>query len=714
MKVLAAIGYLGLLGCAGLELSMGWAGIEQMWGWGWALVATILALWMGFTLPLTIGVFFGVRDVMHWHWSIALLVAFPTLVFMVPGVVAGLVDYVRSKLLARRDPTSAVSTKPSSGAPITTEDMRLHQGHQADGGVTETRRTQDPIEVIGKVIVFAYRRYAAANGPDCAPTAKTSDARVKEIYTDVVRGFRDVAMRRSEEITAQRLNFIAWKFMQVEEMFGPGMVASHVAYETKKYLAEGLRKDYQHELPLFPESDRSGGDAVEAESRTHTIGAAAGTASKAHSPKRTGDRSGGNGLAAFVISVMVLIALVSATAFRSPQTLDQLRNVGRTSSALPARVAALAQQQKSTPRFAIASIKANVRRGSSTKSPVLAMLDRGTSVEPIAEAAGFVKIILSDGQDGWVAKSVLVDGRSAVKLMNQTAEQYALSPERAGAFTSLVASLRANGTLQKRMLDQIAIASPDENTTVAEFASTKPAWPNGDPDGSLWFGLEAKWAADNGSPSAALIAANAAVAANPVDADGLVALGFAAINAGEYGQLSNVAFVLPMLAPQSANTWLIVAVSAAARGEARLADGAIDLALQRSRNTKVTRAFIANMASNVTNGLVTAALLAALEKNAHGGRLTQVTQANGRERVPSCAEIKYGTPEYHARMADLVRAAGMQGLESNFHKYHEALVSDLCRGDARSAAGLVRDGFLGAKEAEAIRKLIAPHLPRLG
>lgn len=71
------------------------------------------------------------------------------------------------------------------------------------------------------------------------------------MYKKVGTAFREVSDQRGERLPAGTLNYIVWKFLQVSEMLGHEMVDQHLAYETQKYLQEGLRPDYQQDLKLF-------------------------------------------------------------------------------------------------------------------------------------------------------------------------------------------------------------------------------------------------------------------------------------------------------------------------------------------------------------------------------------------------------------------------------------------------------------------------------
>ncbi len=93
--VLGVLLFLVVLGAGIASLVLGFMGIEHSIGAGWAYAAVAVAVFLKFTLPITVGIFFGARDVLHWHWALALLVAAPGLLLMIPGMIGGIVGLVR-------------------------------------------------------------------------------------------------------------------------------------------------------------------------------------------------------------------------------------------------------------------------------------------------------------------------------------------------------------------------------------------------------------------------------------------------------------------------------------------------------------------------------------------------------------------------------------------------------------------------------------------
>lgn len=81
------IGVIFFIGFAVVQGAIGYLGIEHHFGSGWAIGVLVLAFVFRFTLPLTIGTFFGALDVFGWPWYGALLITLPGFLFMIPGAI---------------------------------------------------------------------------------------------------------------------------------------------------------------------------------------------------------------------------------------------------------------------------------------------------------------------------------------------------------------------------------------------------------------------------------------------------------------------------------------------------------------------------------------------------------------------------------------------------------------------------------------------------
>jgi hypothetical protein len=90
MRILPMIGLFifAVLAWSLFQLVMGVLGIDHYFGVFGALLALIAAFFFRFTLPLSVGAFFGMTEVLGWHWFIALLVCMPGLLLLVPGFIA--------------------------------------------------------------------------------------------------------------------------------------------------------------------------------------------------------------------------------------------------------------------------------------------------------------------------------------------------------------------------------------------------------------------------------------------------------------------------------------------------------------------------------------------------------------------------------------------------------------------------------------------------
>ena len=85
------------LGFALAQFYVGFEGIYFHLGPYFAWAAVIGCFVSRFMLPITIGVFFGAKDVFHWHWAWALIFAAPGLLFLVPGIIASILSALQGR-----------------------------------------------------------------------------------------------------------------------------------------------------------------------------------------------------------------------------------------------------------------------------------------------------------------------------------------------------------------------------------------------------------------------------------------------------------------------------------------------------------------------------------------------------------------------------------------------------------------------------------------
>ena len=74
------------------QVYAGYLGIQDGLGTLCAVIAVAVAFLFKFSLPITIGAFFGAMNVWGWHWFLAALFAAPGLMFIIPGLLAAMLS----------------------------------------------------------------------------------------------------------------------------------------------------------------------------------------------------------------------------------------------------------------------------------------------------------------------------------------------------------------------------------------------------------------------------------------------------------------------------------------------------------------------------------------------------------------------------------------------------------------------------------------------
>lgn len=93
LEIIGSIAFL-LFGIA--QIWAGYIGIDLHLGMIWAFIAIFL-VFARFTLPITVGAFFGAMDVWHWHWALAALFVAPGLIFIIPGIITEIILFLKRK-----------------------------------------------------------------------------------------------------------------------------------------------------------------------------------------------------------------------------------------------------------------------------------------------------------------------------------------------------------------------------------------------------------------------------------------------------------------------------------------------------------------------------------------------------------------------------------------------------------------------------------------
>ncbi len=99
------VGIIFFLGFGIFQAIVGYLGIEYHLGQGLAIGFLIAAFIFRFSLPLTIGTFFGAVDVLGFNVLLAILITLPGLIFMIPGAIAMALTGIASTFSGKSEPT---------------------------------------------------------------------------------------------------------------------------------------------------------------------------------------------------------------------------------------------------------------------------------------------------------------------------------------------------------------------------------------------------------------------------------------------------------------------------------------------------------------------------------------------------------------------------------------------------------------------------------
>ncbi|HEY3275215.1 MAG TPA: hypothetical protein VGJ94_01235 [Syntrophorhabdaceae bacterium] len=69
-----------------------------------------------------------------------------------------------------------------------------------------------------------------------------------------------------------------------------------------------------------------------------------------------------------------------------------------------------------------------------------------------------------------------------------------------------------------------------------------------------------------------------------------------------------------------------------------------------------------------------------------------------------CSDVDSNNPKYHEKMDELAAQAKLP--DDYWNKYHESVISDLCRGDIKGIDRLIDSGYVDAREAQRIAEVL--------
>ena len=91
-------------------------------------------------------------------------------------------------------------------------------------------------------VIRKFRKIGKAK--NSAPSDKTSDDKILEIYMLVIYNFTRASIGKKERIPVENLDIIALKFFNVYEEFGDDFLKHHLEYELNYFRHNGLRQEY--------------------------------------------------------------------------------------------------------------------------------------------------------------------------------------------------------------------------------------------------------------------------------------------------------------------------------------------------------------------------------------------------------------------------------------------------------------------------------------
>jgi hypothetical protein len=96
------------------QLYLGYVGIEDWLGSGWAIAAFALAIFARIMLPLTVGTYLAVTNVYGYDWWVGLIVAAPGLLLILPSMVADVFQKISGNAKPQQFAAFAANNQPAA------------------------------------------------------------------------------------------------------------------------------------------------------------------------------------------------------------------------------------------------------------------------------------------------------------------------------------------------------------------------------------------------------------------------------------------------------------------------------------------------------------------------------------------------------------------------------------------------------------------------
>lgn len=102
---------------------------------------------------------------------------------------------------------------------------------------------------INPLIISTYRKMARQL--QTAPTDKTSDAEILEVYAEVLTKFKEASRAKGAELPAPTINYIVFYFLGIYEKNGNAVYQAFLEDELRKYQTGGLRQLFADKRVTF-------------------------------------------------------------------------------------------------------------------------------------------------------------------------------------------------------------------------------------------------------------------------------------------------------------------------------------------------------------------------------------------------------------------------------------------------------------------------------
>lgn len=297
-----------------------------------------------------------------------------------------------------------------------------------------------------------------------------------------------------------------------------------------------------------------------------------------------------------------------------------------------------AQTSKAAPVWSadwvVASASANLRKEASGKSKLVQKLARGTGLQRVGGADGFIHVQLEKGDIGFVNGDQLIPKEDYERLKNLVPEDFVkahsdgedsakklemMMPKYRQALDGIFRSLPFRDPVVLQEVDKL-------DTARNEFLRISAAQ-SFDAFAARWFSFQAVEARDRGDHYKTSINYLAAKLADPSSPGIDSAVVFSSYELlaqnNTRSALINNALWAVLKEPKTANAWVAMGLAIAMTGETpdknvRLSSGAFLLAMRYSKSVDVTRNYLANLAVKATDPNVKKALEYALAESPQG------------------------------------------------------------------------------------------------